>query len=198
MDGYGIAVIAAGSATSPALQHLVIEGNTVTGTRTGQSETVTINGDVTGFLAAGNVIHDTDNIGLDTIGWETGTSQASHGYVTGNTVYNVDTWSNAAYGKWSSGTAWPGRRTRQASTTTAPPTSGSTTTPCGTPTRASTWTWRPSGKETDHLLVSGNTVYDDPGTSKSDPSTGTNPPGTAAPRRWPVTTRSRCTSTRSA
>src|SRR5690349_8995586 len=95
VDGYGIAVIAAGSATSPALQHLVIEGNTVTGTRTGQSETVTINGDVTDFLAAGNVIHDTDNIGLDTIGWETGTSQASHGYVTGNTVYNVDTWSNA-------------------------------------------------------------------------------------------------------
>ena len=35
-----------------------------------------------------------------------------------------------------------------------------------------------AGKETDHLLVSGNTVYDDPGTSKSDPSTGTNPPGT--------------------
>ena len=44
VDGYGIAVIAAGSATSPALQHLVIEGNTVTRTRTGQSETVTING----------------------------------------------------------------------------------------------------------------------------------------------------------
>ena len=34
-------------------------------------------------------------------------------------------------------------------------------------------------KETDHLLVSGNTVHDDPGTSAADPSTGTNPPGPA-------------------
>ncbi|HEV8065948.1 MAG TPA: hypothetical protein VGP46_13985, partial [Acidimicrobiales bacterium] len=41
---YGIAVVAAGGRTSPALQHLVVEGNTVTGTRTGQSETVTFNG----------------------------------------------------------------------------------------------------------------------------------------------------------
>src|SRR6202042_2071203 len=104
VDAYGIAVIAAGSSASLALQHLVIEGNTVTGTRTGQSETVTINGDVPDFLASGNVIHDTDNIGLDTIGWETGTAQASHGYVTGNTVYNTDTWSNDSYGKWSNGT----------------------------------------------------------------------------------------------
>lgn len=62
--------------------------------------------------------------------------------------------------------------------TTAPPTSGSTPTWSGTPTRASTWTSRPRTKETDHLLVSGNTVYDDPGTSNGDPSTGTNPPGT--------------------
>ena len=51
VNGYGIAVIAAGSATSQPLQHLVIENNTVTGTRTGQSETVTINGHVTDFLA---------------------------------------------------------------------------------------------------------------------------------------------------
>ena len=35
------------------------------------------------------------------------------------------------------------------------------------------------GKFTDHLLVSGNTVVNDPGTSLADPSTGTNPPGTA-------------------
>jgi hypothetical protein len=177
VDGYGIAVIAAGSATSPALQHLVIEGNTVTGTRTGQSETVTINGDVTDFLAADNVIHDTDNIGLDTIGWETGTSQASHGYVTGNTVYNTDTWSNAAYGKWSGGTC------------VARPENAA-----GIYDDGASYVWidantvwntdqginldvETAGKETDHLLVSGNTVHADPGTSKSDPSTGTNPPG---------------------
>jgi hypothetical protein len=179
VDGYGIAAIAAGSATSQPLQHLVIEGNTVTGTRTGQSETVTINGDITDFLAADNVIHDVDNIGLDTIGWETGSAQANHGYVVGNTVYNVDTWSNAAYGKWSNGTCAP----RQENA-------------AGLYDDGASYIWIDSntvwncdqginldvetaGKETDHLLVSGNTVYDDPGTSKSDPSTGTNPPGTS-------------------
>jgi hypothetical protein len=178
VDGYGIAVIAAGSATSPALQHLVVEGNTVTGTRTGQSETVTINGDITDFLAADNVIHDADNIGLDTIGWETGSSQARHGYVVGNTVYNADTWSNDAYGRWSNGKC------------VAQPENAA-----GIYDDGASYIWIDSntvwntdqginldvetaGKETDHLLVSGNTVYDDPGTSASDPSTGTNPPGT--------------------
>lgn len=178
VDGYGIAVIAAGSATSQPLQHLVIEGNTVTGTRTGQSETVTINGDVTDFLAANNVIHDADNIGLDTIGWEVGASQASHGLVQGNTIYNVDTYSNAAYGKWSSGACVPQPENA-----------------AGIYDDGASYVWindnvvwntnqginldvETQGKSTDHLLVSGNTVHNDPGTSLSDPSTGTNPPGT--------------------
>ena len=34
-------------------------------------------------------------------------------------------------------------------------------------------------KETDHLLVSDNTVHQDPGTSFGDPSQGTEPPGFA-------------------
>ena len=180
VDAYGIAAIAAGSATSPPLQHLVIEGNTVTGTRTGQSETVTINGDITDFLAAGNSIHDVDNIGLDTIGWETGTAQARHGYITGNTVYNVDTWNNAAYGKWNSGSGNCGPQQENAA--------GIYDDGASYIRISSNTVWNAdqginldvetAGKETDHLLVSYNTVYDDPGTSKSDPSTGTNPPGT--------------------
>jgi hypothetical protein len=181
VDAYGIAAIAAGSSTSPALQHLVIEGNTVTGTRTGQSETVTINGDITDFLAADNTIYDTDNIGLDTIGWETGTAQARHGLVQGNEVYNVDTYSNAAYGKWDNATGTCGPLPENAA---------------GLYDDGASYVWindnvvwntdqginldvETAGKETDHLLVSGNTVYDDPGTSASDPSDGTNPPGTS-------------------
>ncbi len=175
IDAYGIAVIAAGS-TDP-LQHLVIEGNTVTGTRTGQSETVTINGNVTDFLAADNVIHDDDNIGLDTIGWETGSNQANHGLIQGNTVYNIDTWSNAAYGKWTSGVC------------VAQPENAAGIYDDGAAYIAivdnTVWNTdqginldvETANKETDHLLVSGNTVYADPGTSASDPSTGTNPPG---------------------
>jgi phage terminase large subunit-like protein len=177
VNAYGIAVIAAGSSATQALQHLVIEGNTITGTRTGQSETVTINGDVTDFLAAGNVIHDADNIGLDTIGWETGSAQARHGLIQGNTVYNIDTWSNAAYGQWSGGSC------------AALPENAA-----GIYDDGASYIWinantlwntdqginldvETAGKETDHLLVSGNTVYDDPGTSAGDPSTGSNPPG---------------------
>jgi hypothetical protein len=176
VDAYGIAVIAAGSKSSPALQHLVVEGNTVLDTRTGQSETVTFNGDLKDFLAADNTIGDADNIGLDTIGWETGSSQANHGYVVGNTVYNVDTWSNSSYGKWKSGTC------------IARPENAA-----GLYDDGASYIWFDSNtvwnadqginldvetahKETDHLLVSGNTVHDDPGTSASDPSTGTNPP----------------------
>jgi hypothetical protein len=181
VDAYGIAVIAAGSSTSPALQHLVIEGNTVTGTRTGQSETVTINGDITDFLAADNTIDNTDNIGLDTIGWETGSAQANHGLIQGNTVYNVDTYSNAAYGKWSSSAG----RCEPLQENAA-----------GLYDDGASYIWINSNvvwntdqginldvetadKDTGHLLVSGNTVYDDPGTSASDPSNGTNPPGTS-------------------
>ena len=100
VDAYGIAVIAGGTATSQEIQHLVVEGNTVSGTRTGQSETITFNGALKDFLVSGNVVHDVDNIGIDTIGWETGSAQANHGYIDRNTVYNVDTWSNSAYGRW--------------------------------------------------------------------------------------------------
>jgi hypothetical protein len=181
VDAYGIAVIAAGASTSPALQHLVIEGNTVTGTRTGQSETVTINGNITDFLAANNTIYDTDNIGLDTIGWETGSSQANHGLVQGNSVYNIDTYDNAAYGKWNATTGKCGPLPENAA---------------GLYDDGASYIWinsntvwntnqginldvETAGKQTSHLLVSANTVYDSPGSSKSDPSDGSNPPGTA-------------------
>jgi hypothetical protein len=157
---------------------VVVEGNTVTGTRTGQSETVTFNGDLKDFLAAGNIIDGTDNIGLDTIGWETGTSQADHGYITGNTIFNIDTWSNAAYGKWNG------------TTCVAQPENAA-----GLYDDGGSYIWfsantvwnadqginldvETKGKETDHLLVSNNIVHDDAGTSASDPSEGTNPPGT--------------------
>jgi len=178
VDGYGIAVIAAGNHSTPALQHVVIEDNTVTGTRTGQSETVTINGDVTDFLAAGNHIYDTDNIGLDTIGWETGTSQANHGLVEGNVIYNVDTLSNSSYGSWSHGTCEPGQENA-----------------AGLYDDGASYIWfddntvwntdqginldvETAHRETDHLLVSGNNVLNSPGTSASDPSHGPNPPHT--------------------
>jgi hypothetical protein len=179
VDAYGIAVIAGGKATSQKLQHVVVEGNTVSGTRTGQSETVTFNGALEDFLAAGNVIDDTDNIGLDTIGWETGGAQASHAYIYDNTVFDVDTESNAAYGTWDATTDTCGPLPENAA---------------GLYDDGGSYIWFGSNivwncdqginldvetrkKETDHLLVSGNTVHQDPGTSAADPSVGTEPPG---------------------
>lgn len=177
VDAYGIAVISAGKDGSQQLQHLVIEDNTVTDTRTGQSETVTVNGNVTDFLVAGNTIGDTDNIGTDAIGWETGANEANHGLFVGNTVYDVDTYSNMAYGHWSGVSCEPQPENA-----------------AGIYTDGASYIWiddnlvwntdqginldvETAHRHTDHLLVSGNEVYDDPGTSFGDPSTGTEPPG---------------------
>jgi hypothetical protein len=179
VDAYGIALISAGTDSADELQHVVIEGNTVSGTRTGQSETVTVNGNITDFLVADNVIHDTDNIGTDAIGWETGANQADHGLIDDNTVYDVDTLSNMSYGRWN-GTKCVGSQENAA----------------GIYTDGASYIWiddntvwnadqginldvETAHRSTSDLLVSGNVVHDDPGTSASDPSTGTEPPGVA-------------------
>jgi hypothetical protein len=181
VDAYGIAVTGAGTATSPAMQHVVVEDNTVYATRTGQSETISIDGAVSDFLVARNVVHDADNIGIDTTGWETGGAQASYGWVFGNTVYDVDTLSNAGYGQWDrhSGRCVPtaegaagiyddGARYIWIDANTVWNADQGINLDVETP-----------GKETDHLLVSGNVVHDDPGTAQGDPSYGPGPPGAA-------------------
>jgi hypothetical protein len=177
ISAYGVAVIGGGSSTTEALQHVVIEGNTVTGTRTGQSETVTINGDVTDFVVADNTVHDVDNIGMDTIGWETGHSQANHGLLYDNTVYDVDTYANDAYGKWNGRSCGP--RPENAA---------------GIYDDGGAYIWindnvvwntdqginldvETAGRHTNDILVSGNAVTNEPGTSTGDPSTGSEPPG---------------------
>jgi hypothetical protein len=103
INAYGIAVKGFGQDAAHALQHVVVEGNTVTRTVTGQSETVTINGDLTDFLVADNTIADVNNIGIDAIGWETSittASQARDGLISSNHVSNVDTRLNfAGYGR---------------------------------------------------------------------------------------------------
>jgi hypothetical protein len=118
IGAFGIAVKSFGSNASQALQHVVLEGNTVTNTLTGGSETVTVNGDLTDFLIAGNTIANVDNIGLDLIGWETGgsvlpgghsASQARDGLISGNRISNVDTTTNLnAYGHLVRGKCIPG------------------------------------------------------------------------------------------
>ena len=72
--------------------------------KTGQSESVNLDGNVTHFTVTNNLIHDNDNIGFDAIGGEgvgpTGHDQASYGEVSGNTIYNISSLHNGGYNSY--------------------------------------------------------------------------------------------------
>ncbi len=106
-NAFGIAVY--GDSAVPCTG-IVIEGNELHGLRTGSSECLVINGNVTGFRVSGNRVHDNNNIGIDFIGFE-GTcpdpaqDQARDGVCRGNTVWNITSEGNQAYspGDYSAG-----------------------------------------------------------------------------------------------
>jgi hypothetical protein len=52
------------------LNHVVIDGNQVFDCDPGQSEALTLNGNVVNFQVTSNTVHDVDNIGIDMIGGE--------------------------------------------------------------------------------------------------------------------------------
>ncbi len=90
--GNGCGLFAYGTSQTP-ISHLVVRGNELYDLRTGQSESMTLNGNVTHFIVADNLIHDNSNIGIDIIGYERtgpiGYDQAGWGVVEGNTIYNI-------------------------------------------------------------------------------------------------------------
>ncbi|MCP5559866.1 MAG: DUF5123 domain-containing protein [Verrucomicrobiaceae bacterium] len=98
-NGFGIGVY--GTEATP-IQDFVLDGNEVYDLRTGQSESVAINGNVVGFSVTNNVVHDCNNIGIDFIGYEgsgpSGFDRARDGVCSGNTVYNIDSAFNPGYG----------------------------------------------------------------------------------------------------
>ena len=77
----------------------------------GSSESVVLNGNIDGFLIAGNRIHDNNNIGIDMIGFEGlavhpddengknpyEADQVRNGVCRDNLVYNISSEGNAAY-----------------------------------------------------------------------------------------------------
>src|SRR5436305_1348966 len=67
-NAFGIAVY--GTAAPASLDRVTISGNQVYNLRTGNSESVNVDGNVTNFSITNNVIHDNDNIGIDIIGFE--------------------------------------------------------------------------------------------------------------------------------
>ncbi|HEY6303291.1 MAG TPA: hypothetical protein VIX14_09515 [Terriglobales bacterium] len=98
-NAFGISVY--GTSKTPITQ-LVISGNEVYDLRTGESESVNVDGNVTHFKITNNLIHDNDNIGIDAIGYEgvgpVGYDEAMYGEISGNTVYNISGITNAGEG----------------------------------------------------------------------------------------------------
>ena len=100
-DAHGIAVY--GTSPSSAVSGLTIVDNDLYDLTLGSSEALVLNGNVKDFLVEGNRVHDTNNIGIDVIGFE-GTApdptvdQARDGVIRGNEVWNVDSKGNPAYG----------------------------------------------------------------------------------------------------
>ena len=98
-NGFGIVVY--GTNATTAVDQLVIDGNQVYSLRTGQSESLSLNGNVTNFQVTNNIVHDCNNIGIDCIGYEQkklGAIVARNGVVRGNLVYNIDSQYNPGYG----------------------------------------------------------------------------------------------------
>ncbi len=98
-NAFGIAVY--GTSKTPITQ-LVISGNEVYDLRTGESESVNVDGNVTHFKITNNLVHDNDNIGIDAIGYEgvgpVGYDEAMYGEISGNTIYNISGITNPGEG----------------------------------------------------------------------------------------------------
>jgi Right handed beta helix region len=100
-NGFGIAVY--GTDAKTPITDLVIDGNEVHHLKTGSSESLVVNGNVTNFRITHNVVHDNNNIGIDVIGAEhtapdPAVDQARDGLVSGNLVYGITSRGNPAYG----------------------------------------------------------------------------------------------------
>jgi len=101
-NAFGIAVY--GSSGSASIDSITINGNQVYDNKTGNSETVNVDGNVTNFKISNNLVHDNDNIGIDAIGFEGVAPSASvdfarNGEISGNTIYNISAINNPGEGK---------------------------------------------------------------------------------------------------
>jgi hypothetical protein len=98
-NAFGIAVY--GTSQTP-ITRLVIGGNEVYNLKTGESESVNVDGNVTHFSITNNLVHDNDNIGIAAIGYEgvgpVGYDEAMYGEISGNTVYNISGKTNPGEG----------------------------------------------------------------------------------------------------
>jgi hypothetical protein len=100
-NALGIAVY--GTSAPTGLADIVIDGNEIDSLVTGFSESLAITGNVQYWQVTGNLIHDNNNIGIDISAYENvaptaAYDRARNGYIAGNTVYNISSLHNPAYG----------------------------------------------------------------------------------------------------
>jgi len=98
---FGLAVY--GTSTTQAITNLLVQGNELDHLQTGWSESLVLNGNVSGFQVSGNLVHDNNNIGIDFIGYEgtcadTNLDRARNGACRDNRVWNITSFGNPAYG----------------------------------------------------------------------------------------------------
>ena len=101
-DAHGIAVY--GTDPSTPISNLIVDNCEIYDCVLGSSETLVVNGNVDGWQITNNNIHNTDNIGIDVIGWEGKCSnssfdQARNGLVSGNSVHDICTETAVINGK---------------------------------------------------------------------------------------------------
>ncbi len=101
-DAFGLTVY--GTKAPQAIEGLAISGNEIYRTKTGCSETLSLDGNVKNFAVVSNIVHDDDNIGIGAIGFERVSpdprhDQARDGEIRGNIVYNITSYGNPDYGK---------------------------------------------------------------------------------------------------
>ncbi|PKG23852.1 DUF1565 domain-containing protein [Niallia nealsonii] len=100
-NAHGIAVY--GTKAPQAIEDILISGNKLEDMKLGASETLVLNGNVSNFKVTRNIVRRNDNIGIDAIGFE-GVSpdeafdQARNGIISNNTVYQISSYGNPAYG----------------------------------------------------------------------------------------------------
>ncbi len=99
-EGEALGISVSGNATTP-IADVTVSGNVLYGLKLGRAESLLFDGDVEGFTASSNTIHDNDNIGIDATGFygsgPAGHDQAKNGVIEDNTIYNISTIGNPSY-----------------------------------------------------------------------------------------------------
>lgn len=100
-NAFGMTVY--GTKFPDAIDGLAVSGNEIFHTKTGCSETLSLDGNVTSWAVVSNVVHDADNIAIGAIGFEKvakneAYDQARGGVIRGNTIYNITSFGNPDYG----------------------------------------------------------------------------------------------------